>query len=316
MLTSARCAGGVHVEVEVLRERLGQHVARRAGDHRRVVGAELARRDVDRDPEPGQPFAQGAVGGHPAPHRELLGPGLRQRAFHAQRQRLDDRPLVGGGEIGAAALCLGLAQLAHAVQQRGLQPGEGEVEPGHPRAGGEGEGLRVAVAGQPLQGRPAGIAQPQQARALVEGLARRRRRASGPAPRSRDRGRSPGPGRCGRRWRRGSRNGGSSGAGARKPAAMWPCRWSTGASGSARAAAIALAVASPTSSAPTRPGPRVTATRSMSASSACGLAQRVVDGGADELEVVAAGDLGDDAAVAVVDALRGDDVGHGSGRRP
>ena len=64
------------------------------------------------------------------------------------------------------------------------------------------------------------------------------------------------------------------------------------------------------------PGPRVTATSSTSASSALGLAQGVVDGLADELEVVAGGDLGHDAAVAVVDPLRGDDVGPDLGRRP
>ena len=39
-----------------------------------------------------------------------------------------------------------------------------------------------------------------------------------------------------------------------------------------------------------------------------GAAQRVVDGGVGELEVVARGDLRHDAAVGVVDALRGDDV--------
>ena len=98
-------------------------------------------------------------------------------------------------------------------------------------------------------------------------------------------------------------------AGARKLAATWPWRWSTGASGSLRAAAIALAVLAPTSSAATSPGPRVVATRSMSASVTPARVERVGDDGVDQLQVMAARDLGHDAAVAVVDPLRGDDVG-------
>ena len=49
-------------------------------------------------------------------------------------------------------------------------------------------------------------------------------------------------------------------------ATTWPCRWSTGTSGSRRAAASAFAEESPTSSAPISPGPRVTATVSMPSS--------------------------------------------------
>ena len=47
-------------------------------------------------------------------------------------------------------------------------------------------------------------------------------------------------------------------------AVTWPCRWSTGTSPMRRDAASALAEESPTSSAPIRPGPWVTATVSMS----------------------------------------------------
>ena len=54
-------------------------------------------------------------------------------------------------------------------------------------------------------------------------------------------------------------NGGANGSGARKFAATWPCRWSTAASGSRRAPARPFAVATPISSAPTSPGPWVTA---------------------------------------------------------
>src|SRR6266498_3257023 len=45
---------------------------------------------------------------------------------------------------------------------------------------------------------------------------------------------------------------------------MWPSRWFTPMNGTSRAAATALAAAIPTRSAPTRPGPTVTATASMS----------------------------------------------------
>ena len=65
----------------------------------------------------------------------------------------------------------------------------------------------------------------------------------------------------------------------------------------------------PTSSAPIRPGLRVTASASTSAELGAGLGQRRVDHRVDQLEVVARGDLGDDAAEALVDrGLRGDDV--------
>ena len=247
-----------------------RHEARRAGDHRRVVGAQLARRDVDRHPERRQPFAQGAVGRHPASDGQLLGPGLLQRSLDAQRQRLDDGPLVGGSQVGAPAFGLRLPQVADAVEQGGLQPGEREVQSRHPRAGGKREGLGITVAGQPLQGRAAGISEPQQTRALVEGL------AGGVIERLAqhlvvgaviDHLGQEGVAAAGDK----ARNGGASGDGSKKPPRCGHARWSTGASGSARAAAVALAVASPTSSAATRPGPRVTATSSMSASSALGL---------------------------------------------
>ena len=47
----------------------------------------------------------------------------------------------------------------------------------------------------------------------------------------------------------------------------------------------------------------------MSSSSVCGLLQRLGDHEVDELEVVAGGDLGDDAAEALVRLLGGDHVG-------
>ncbi len=105
------------------------------------------------------------------------------------------------------------------------------------------------------------------------------------------------------------RKGGWTGSGSRKSEATWPCRWSTGASGSRSAQASAFAAESPTRSAPISPGPRVTAMRSTSVSSAPRLAERLADDRRDELEVPARRDLRDDASVAGVEVgLRGDDV--------
>ena len=74
--------------------------------------------------------------------------------------------------------------------------------------------------------------------------------------------------------------------------------------------AMAFAVERPTSSAPIRPGPRVTPMRSMSRHLGTRLGECLADDRADELEVAARGDLRDDAAVAGVEVgLRGDDGG-------
>ncbi len=76
-----------------------------------------------------------------------------------------------------------------------------------------------------------------------------------------------------------------------------------------RAQAIAFAAESPTSSAPTSPGPCVTATRSIVVERHVRLVERRADHRRDELEVASRGDLGHDAAVARVQArLRRDDV--------
>ncbi len=112
-------------------------------------------------------------------------PVRSQRPLGALDQAVEDRGLVGGCEVGGAGTGLVLAELPQLVQQRGLQPGEGEVETlgkGLPmssapaaRALGarawKDEGLGVAVAREALEGGAAGVAEPEHARALVEGLA-------------------------------------------------------------------------------------------------------------------------------------------------
>jgi hypothetical protein len=75
-----------------------------------------------------QPPAQHAVGGHTAAHRQAADTGALQSMLGAQDQAVDDRCLIGGREVGVARLGLGLSELAQLVEQRGLQPGEGEVE--------------------------------------------------------------------------------------------------------------------------------------------------------------------------------------------
>ena len=82
----------------------------------------------------------------------------------------DDRALVGRGEVGATRVELRVAEVAHGVEQRRLEPGEREVEPGHARDR-ERERLGVALAREPVDLGAAGVAEPEQPRALVERLA-------------------------------------------------------------------------------------------------------------------------------------------------
>ena len=90
----------VGVEGERVGGRL--HPARRAGDHRRVVRAQLARRDPQRHAEAGHALAQRAVGRDAAADGEPVEAGLREPALDPQRERLDDRPLVGRREVRPA----------------------------------------------------------------------------------------------------------------------------------------------------------------------------------------------------------------------
>src|SRR5690606_20633115 len=128
-----RTETGARVEIEVVR--VGERVeeAGGAGDHRRVVGAELTRGHPYSDPErlalARDPLAQLAVRGDAAPEREPLQPLALERLAGADRERLHDRALIGGGEVGLPPLGLLLTEIADAVEERGLQPAEGEVEP-------------------------------------------------------------------------------------------------------------------------------------------------------------------------------------------
>ena len=159
-----------------------------------------------------------------------------------------------------------LAEFATAVDERRLEAAEAEVEAGvagHRHRHLEGLGVALARPASPAPARPGSRA--RAAAPTCRRPRRRRRRASARAPRGR-RGRVTPASSVWPPLATRQRNGGSSGSGSRKLAATWPCRWSTGISGSRRGAAIALAVLTPTRRAPISPGPAVAATASISSS--------------------------------------------------
>ena len=78
------------------------------------------------DAEIGHALAQGAVGGNAAAEGKARSTGAFESLHHAPHQRLDDRPLVGGGEVRADGWVTGI-DLADPVEQRRLESSEGEV---------------------------------------------------------------------------------------------------------------------------------------------------------------------------------------------
>ena len=95
---------------------------------------------------------------------------MLRRLAQPAGQRGHDRALVGGGEVGAPLRERFVVQVAHGVEERGLDPREGEVEPGHARDR-ERERLGVAHAGEGVDRGAARVAEAEQPRALVERLA-------------------------------------------------------------------------------------------------------------------------------------------------
>ena len=229
-------------------------------DHRRVVGAELARDQLQAHAAaprraPATALAQRAVGGDAAAERDRLPVALLQRPLQFRDQLADDGRLEGGGEVGAALGHPLGAELAAAVDERRLEAAEAEVEAGV--AGHRDrqlERLRVALGGQLLQRRAARVAEAEQPRRLVEGLAggvveglAEHLVAAVVADRR--------PAACGRRWRPGR----GTAARAARARGSWrrrgPAGGRPGSAAAAARAAIALAVLTPTSRAPIRPGP-------------------------------------------------------------
>src|SRR3954447_21423408 len=121
--TSARTAtlrGRTRIERKVVGVRDGIRVSRGRGDHRRVVGAERQR--CERSVR--ERRAQRGVRCDAADDGDPIGAG-RVDALH---EGAHDRPLVARRQIGTPSGELVLAQLSDGVQQRGLEPGEREVE--------------------------------------------------------------------------------------------------------------------------------------------------------------------------------------------
>ena len=111
------------------------------------------------------------VGRHAADDRQGCAPAVVQERLGALDELLHDRRLIGGGQIGAHRGQI-VAQLAHGAQERRLQAREREVVPGLPAQDvRKREPPRIAVARDELERGTAGLAQAEEARALVEGLA-------------------------------------------------------------------------------------------------------------------------------------------------
>ena len=245
------------------------------------------------------------VRGDAADDGDLLRSGLLGGLERPFDKRPHDGVLVRGREVGLPLLRV-LAEVAHGVEKRGLDAGEGEVEAGD-------AGDREAESG-----------------------CRRRARAG------RARGRRDSPVRAGARpcrrppprHRRSSperlegaviatsrssvwpplasrhRNGGSSGSSPRKREATCACRWSTGTSGSRLPHATRLRRAQADEQRAGEPRPARDRDPLDAVEALPGFGERLVDRRDDELEVPARRDLGDDAAEPRVQlGLGGDDVG-------
>ena len=121
---------GVGVEPEVVAGRRSARAKRAAlRDHRGVVGAQHARRDVHARAELAQPPR--AARRWPRPRRRRPGARARSARAPARRARSGCRRSPPGRrprDRPRARCALGLGELAQLVQQRGLQAREREVE--------------------------------------------------------------------------------------------------------------------------------------------------------------------------------------------
>src|SRR5581483_4987802 len=155
----------------------------RPGDHRGVVGAELGRRhDEAEDVLPRGRFERGLealIGRHPAGDDEdALGavPGVplvkRKRAGNSVAQDLGHRLLEARAEIGHVLFAQRRAGKCY-VPERGLEPGEREMRLFASYHWPWKLDFGTPLGGEALDLRSAGIAEPQQLRRLVEGLAER-----------------------------------------------------------------------------------------------------------------------------------------------
>ena len=251
-------------------------------DHRGVVGAERDRHQLQRDPCVARRAAATAARSGPlAATPPPSATASHSPRFSARSSFATSWPTAAAWKEAARSARRSAtpsgAELPAAVDERRLQAAEAEVEAGvAAHRDRHLERLRVALLGLP-SGSPARPG--SRGRAGGADLSK-----ASPAASSR-----VWPSTSWPSWSRTAassvwpplatrqRKGGSSGSGSRKLAATWPCRWSTGISGSRRAAAIAFAVLTPTSSAPISPGPAVDGDRLDVVQGDPGLGQRRLD---------------------------------------
>ena len=251
-------------------------------------------------------------------------PSQRERPPRLPHQHVDDRGLEAGAKI-VHLLPLGQrAPRASSVATAVLSPEKLKSRSSRPgSARGNGDRPRVAGRRRACRSRrrpdSRGRASCRPCRTPRPAASSRVDAEQPRLARTVDRGSAP----CGRPTpaaRGAGTSGGACGAGgsSRNAAARWPARWFTPTSGLPSANASAFAVSTPTSSAPTRPGPAVTAIASRSRSAMPASRDRALRAtGHDGRDVLARRDLRDDAAVGRVRRdLRRDDVRRAPGARP
>ena len=147
----------IRIERKILRIGDGCGIPGRGGDHHCVIGAELERRESrvrKRRPEL-------RVRGHAADDGDSLecrpAPPLRSSARRGRGRSPADSSRRGRRAARSSSSAL---QVPNGVEQGGLQPGEGEVQARDARDR-KAVGLRVSLAGEPVDRRTAGVAEPE-----------------------------------------------------------------------------------------------------------------------------------------------------------
>ena len=142
-------------------------------DHRAVVGAEARTRYAQRMSNAfGDRFAEREVRRDTASEQDRLDRVLGRGARRLLGEHLGDRLLKRSGDVGDRHVAL-LLEPPHEPQHRGLQAAEREVEAIGRQGAGQRKCVRVALLRDPLDRRAPGETEMEQARDLVEGLARR-----------------------------------------------------------------------------------------------------------------------------------------------
>src|SRR5262249_13131670 len=120
--SSPCCRAGPRGGVEVEGVRVGERLleTRGAGDHRGIGVADRHRRAPELGVELLHTGAPLAVGRHAAADREPCQTLALDGLACSRLEHVHDCPLIGRGEVGLAPLGLLLAEVAHAVEERGL----------------------------------------------------------------------------------------------------------------------------------------------------------------------------------------------------